>query len=65
MADIYTVAGLIDKDGNEFQFSVESVGDLQDLHTAAKNTIVAAVNEVKDWQTNNTISNSEIDTLFE
>ncbi len=65
MADIYTVAGLIDKNGNEFQFSVESVGDLQDLHTTARNNVVAAVNEVCDWQNNNTISNSEIDTLFE
>lgn len=65
MADIYTVAGLIDKEGNEFQFSVESVGDLQDLHTQAKGTIVAAVNEVKDWETNGKISNEEIDTLFE
>lgn len=65
MADIYTVAGLIDKNGDEFQFSVESVGDLQDLHTTAKNTVVAAVNEVSDWQSNNTISNEEIDTLFE
>lgn len=64
MASIYTLAGLIDKDGNKYENTVETVGDLQDLHTSAKNNTVAAINEVADWIEGAPISTSDIDALF-
>lgn len=65
MANLFTLTGLIDKDGNQYEVSASTVGDLQDLKTDTKASVVDAINELKDWQDKASISSNEIDALFE
>lgn len=64
MANLFTLTGLIDKDGNQYEVSTATIGDLQDLRTDTKANLVDAINELKGWQDTASISDSDIDALF-